>query len=103
MALSRVTGLHHLYTFVALVLLALALAVLWVMGLSIEATVWLTWTVGALALPTLAVTGLVPERRGSAWAAVCLCLVAMALFSAWAVARQTKGDAWLTWWAFVFA
>jgi peptidoglycan/LPS O-acetylase OafA/YrhL len=84
-------------------MLALGLAVLWVIGLSEDATVWLTWTVGTLAIPALAVTGLVPERRGSAWAAGCLALVAAALLIAWLVGWRTNGDPWLAWWTLVFA
>jgi hypothetical protein len=87
---------------IAPVFLALGLAVLWVIGLAEQSTVWLTWAVGALALPTLATTGLVPERRAGPWAALCLALVAVALLAVWLVGWRSGADPWLTWWTLVF-
>jgi hypothetical protein len=85
------------------VFLALGLAVLWVIGLSEDATVWLTWVAGALALPVVAAAGLVPEREASGWAALSLWLVGIALAVAWAVALRTGAVPWLTWWTLVFS
>jgi hypothetical protein len=85
------------------VFLALGLAMLWLIGLAEDATVWLTWVVGTLALPLVATTGLVPEREGSGWAALSLWLVAFALGAAWAVGWRTEAAPWLTWWTLVFA
>jgi hypothetical protein len=84
------------------VFLALGLAVLWVIGLAQDATVWLTWALGALAVPTLATTGLVPARRASAVAALCLALVAIALLAVWLVGWRSGADPWLSWWTLVF-
>jgi hypothetical protein len=83
--------------------LALALAVLWLMGLMEGATDWLTWWLGALAIPTLAVTGLVPERSSSPSGGVCLGLVFLALIALWVVGRRTGADGWLVWWTLVMA
>jgi hypothetical protein len=82
--------------------LALGLTVLWVIGLSEDATVWLTWGVGALAIPMLATTGLVPERQASGWAALCLMLLGAALGLLWLVGWRAGADGWLTWWTLLF-
>jgi hypothetical protein len=84
------------------VFLALGLAVLWVIGLAEDSTTWLTWVVGALVIPMLATTGLVPERQASAWAALCLALLALALAAAWLVGWHSGAVPWLTWWTLAF-
>jgi hypothetical protein len=79
------------------------LTALWVIGLSEDATVWLTWTVGIAAALSFATVGLIPERRGSLWAAACLGLLAAGLGALWIVGRCTEATSWLTWWTFVAA
>jgi hypothetical protein len=82
--------------------LALGLATLWVMGISVDATVWLVWAVGAAAPPTFAVIGLIPERASSTPAALCLLGLGLALLALWLAGVVTHATAWLTWWTLVF-
>jgi hypothetical protein len=82
-------------------LIGLGLAALWVIGLSVDATVWLTWCVGIAASLAFATVGLIPERNGSAWAGLCLGGLAAGLFAGWLIGLAGKATAWLCWWTFV--
>jgi len=84
-------------------LIGLGLATLWVVGLAVDATVWLTWSVGALAPLCATTVGLVPERRGSALAALCLLALSGAELGLWMVGLGCEATPWLTWWTFVGA
>ncbi|HEY8923634.1 MAG TPA: hypothetical protein VIU64_04585, partial [Polyangia bacterium] len=84
-------------------LLGAGLAILWVIGLSIDATVWLTWIDGIAAALSFASVGLIPERRGSLWAAFCLGLLALGLFVLWMLGLEHRATPWLTWWTLVAA
>jgi hypothetical protein len=79
----------------------LGLGALWIIAMSVDATDWLTWSVGIAAALSLAAVGTIPERRGSAWAAGCLGALAAGLFAAWVVALATEATPWLAWWTFV--
>ena len=83
--------------------LGLGLATLWVVGLSVDATVWLTWAAGIAATLALAAVGLVPERHSSLVAGAALGLIALALAGLWVVGLATHATPWLTWWTFVAA
>jgi hypothetical protein len=84
-------------------LIGVGLTAMWVIGLSEDSTVWLTWTVGIIAALSFATVGLIPEKRGSLWAAACLGLLAAALGVMWLVGLITHATPWLTWWTFVAA
>lgn len=79
------------------------LTAMWVIGLSEDATIWLTWLVGIAAALSFATVGLIPERRGSLWAGACLGLLAAGLGLMWLVGLATHATRWLTWWSFVAA
>ena len=84
-------------------MIGLGLAVLWIVGMSVDATVWLTWTDGIAAALTLATVGIIPERHSSAWAALCLGAITAGLFVLWLVGLARHATSWLTWWTFVAA
>jgi uncharacterized integral membrane protein len=84
-------------------LLGLGLATLWVIGLSVDATVWLTWCDGIAATLAFATVGIIPERRGSIWAALCLGAIATGLLALWIAGLEEKATVWLTWWTLVGA
>lgn len=84
-------------------LLGFGLAVLWVIGMSVDATVWMTWADGAAAALAFATVGVIPARSSSAWASLCLLALAGGLFGVWAVGLAEGGTPWLTWWTFVGA
>jgi hypothetical protein len=84
-------------------LIGLGLATLWVVGLAVDATVWLTWSVGAAAVLCVATVGLIPDRRGSAVAALCLLALSAAELALWIAALVCEATPWLTWWTFVGA
>ena len=84
-------------------LLGLGLALLWVIGLSVNATAWLTWLDAMAATISFATAAVVPERRGSLWAAFCLGGLATGLLGLWVVAIASHATPWLTWWTFVAA
>jgi hypothetical protein len=81
-------------------LLGLGLAALWIVGLNEDATIWMTWCNGIAAALCFATVGLIPDRRGSPWAAFCLGAIAAGLLAVWIVALRTDGSAWLAWWTF---
>jgi hypothetical protein len=83
--------------------IGLGLAALWVTGLSVDATTWLTWLDGIAAALCVLAVGLIPERRSSAGAAMCLGLIACGLFAIWILGLHREATAWLTWWTFVAA
>jgi hypothetical protein len=84
-------------------LIGLGLAALWIIGLSVDATVWLTWLVGIAAALAFATVGIIPERQGSPWAALCLGGLTTGLFAMWIVGLACHATAWLAWWTFVGA
>lgn len=84
-------------------LIGVGLTAMWVIGLSEDATIWLTWLVGIAAALSFATVGLIPEKRGSLWAAACLGLLAGGLGVMWLVGLCTHATPWLTWWTFVAA
>lgn len=84
-------------------LIGAGLTAMWVIGLSEDSTIWLTWMVGIIAALSFATVGLIPEKRGSLWAAACLALLAGALGVMWLVGLVTHATPWLTWWTFVAA
>jgi hypothetical protein len=71
--------------------------------MSVDATVWLTWTVGIAAALAFATVGLIPARRGSTLAALCLGAVAGGLLLLWILGLESHATAWLSWWVFVAA
>lgn len=79
------------------------LTAMWVIGLSQDASVWLTWLVGIAAALSFATVGLIPEKRGSLWAAGCLALLSGGLGVMWIVGLAVHATPWLTWWTFVGA
>jgi hypothetical protein len=80
--------------------IGLGLTSLWIVGLSTDATVWLTWLVGIAAMLCFATVGFIPARRGSLLAAFGLGLLATGLLAAWIVGLRFAATPWLTWWAF---
>jgi hypothetical protein len=83
--------------------IGLGLAALWIVGMSVDATVWLTWTVGIGAALSLATVGIIPDQQGSAWAALCLGALASGLLALWIVGLRLNATAWLAWWTFAAA
>jgi hypothetical protein len=81
----------------------MGLLVLWVLGLLLDATVWLTWTVGVLALAPIGIVGLVPGAGTARPAGVCLLLTAAALLSIVVAALGREATPWLTWLSLAFA
>jgi hypothetical protein len=77
------------------------LAAMWVTGMAVDATVWLTWLVGIAAALSFAAIGLIPDKRGSIWAALSLALVSGGLGTMWLVGLVSHATPWLTWWTFV--
>jgi hypothetical protein len=77
------------------------LAAMWVIGMGVDATVWLTWLVGIAAALSFATVGLIPDRRSSIWAALSLALVSGGLGTMWLVGLVWHATPWLTWWTFV--
>ena len=84
-------------------LIGFGLTAMWVIGLSEDSTVWLTWLVGIVAALSFATVGLIPERQGSLWAGACLALLSGGLGVMWLVGLFTHATPWLTWWSFVAA
>jgi hypothetical protein len=82
--------------------LAMGLATLWLIGISVDATVWLTWSVGAAAPPAFAVVGLIPERASSPLAGLCLFALGAGLLALWLAGGLAGATPWLRWWTFVF-
>lgn len=83
--------------------IGLGLGALWVTGLSVDATTWLTWLDGIAAALCVLAVGLIPERRSSLAAALCLALIAGGLLVLWIVGLRQEATGWLTWWTFVAA
>ena len=83
--------------------MGLGLTAMWVIGLSQESTTWLTWLVGIAAALSFATVGVIPERRGSLWAAACLAMLSGGLGVMWLVGVGVHATPWLTWWTFVAA
>ncbi|HXU61737.1 MAG TPA: hypothetical protein VN962_08565 [Polyangia bacterium] len=84
-------------------LLGLGLAALWLVGLDEDATLWMTWCNGIAAALCFATVGIIPDRRGSPWAAFCLGAIAAGLLAMWVVALRTHATPWLAWWTFAAA
>ena len=82
-------------------LIGLGLAVLWIVGMSVDAAVWLTWCAGIAAALAFATVGIIPDRNGSVWAALCLGGITAGLFALWIIGLATHATPWLTWWTFV--
>lgn len=81
----------------------LGLVVLWVIGRTEDATAWLLWFEGSVALGVVAVVGLVPARRSGRLAGACLLGLTLALFALWLIAVLDDGTPWFAWWTFTFA
>ena len=79
------------------------LTAMWVIGLSEDATIWLTWLVGIAAALSFATVGLIPEKRGSLWAGRLPGPPRGGLGVMWLVGLGTHATPWLTWWTFVAA
>jgi hypothetical protein len=88
---------------VAAAVIGLSLATLWVLGLCLHATVWLTWVIGIAASLSLAIVGLIPERRGALWGAFFLGFLGAGLVAASVSGLSLHATRWLSWWAFVAA
>src|SRR5262245_61842902 len=84
-------------------MIGIGLAALWIIGMFVDATIWLTWIVGIGAALSLATVGASPERHSSAWAALCLGGLTAGLLAAWIVGLATHATPWLAWWTFVTA
>jgi len=78
--------------------LGAGLTVLWVLGLSTDATVWLTWSLGIAAALSFATVGLIPERRSSSWAAFCLGALTLSLFVLAMEGYDRHATTWLSSW-----
>ncbi|HVV51780.1 MAG TPA: hypothetical protein VHO06_19080 [Polyangia bacterium] len=81
--------------------LSLGLVVLWVAGLSLQASAWLTWLellAGVVAFGGSARFGETPRARAAGWGAL-----AAALAVVWIVALAVRATGWLTWWTLPFA
>ena len=84
-------------------LIGAGLAAIWVIAMAVDATVWLTWLIGIAAALSFATVGLIPDKRSSAGAAVCLALLTGGLGTMWLVGLVTHATPWLTWWTLVGA
>ena len=84
--------------------LGVGLAVLWIFGVTYDATAWLTWLdlVAALCafLIAIGVGAAATGRSVSAGGALAL---GLGLGALWIIAVATAAIPWLTWWTFAFA
>ena len=83
------------------VILGIGLIVLWIVGLSAGATLWLSWLDGIAGLVAilLGITAVSAARAGAAgWG-----LMALGLFVLWIIGLAAHGPLWLAWWTFAFA
>jgi hypothetical protein len=84
-------------------LIGLGLTALWIVGMCEDATVWLTWCDGIAAALAFACVGVIPDRRGSLWAGLCLGGIAGGQIVLWLVAVARHATPWLAWWTFAVA
>src|SRR5690348_8906502 len=83
------------------VVLGVGLIILWIVGLSAHATLWLSWLDGVAGLVAilLGIAAVPVARAGVAgWG-----LMAFGLFILWIVGLAAHGPGWLAWWTFAFA
>src|SRR4051812_23408572 len=83
--------------------IGLGLTALWILGLSFDATFWLTWGAGTLAALAFATVGIIPERYSSLWAGFCLGAIATALGALWILGLAYQASSWLVWCTFAAA
>lgn len=83
-----------------MVLLGLALGIVWIVGLSYDATRWLTWLDFIVAVVSLCSSlvpiGAVRTLRVAPFA------LSLSLFVLWVVGLATHAQSWLVWWTFAF-
>jgi hypothetical protein len=80
--------------------LAIGLAILWVVGLGHHATPWLTWLDGLAAVCGLIIAFYASDDEDLARAPIAL---AAGLGLLWIIGLGAHGQRWLAWWTFGFA
>ena len=81
--------------------LAVLLAILAVMALSEQGTIWLTYLEGVAAFLAVGAAILIPARARPFRAMTPPFLLAMLMFASFAIGLQTGASYWLCWWNFV--
>lgn len=83
------------------IVLGIGLAVLWIVGLALNATPWLTWLNGVAALCSFGIAALVAPDTPAARQSVPPILAALGLFAMWIIGLATRSTEWLVWLTFV--
>ncbi len=89
--------------------LGIGLVILWLVGLSDHATLWLTWLDGLAGLAAFGVAA-VASDQATGGATVTMARTAggplgisLGLYILWIIGLATHAERWLTWWTFAFA
>ncbi len=85
------------------VALGVGLILLWIVGLAVGATEWMTWLDGIAGLLLFLNAAQVGEGSGWLRSSAGPGLVGAGLAAMWIVGLATHADAWLSWWTFAFA
>jgi hypothetical protein len=84
--------------------LGIGLAILWIVGLSNHAAMWLTWLDGLAALCAFGVaSAAVPDVTRSTAVTASPIVLATGLFVLWIIGLAVHAEGWLAWWTFAFA
>jgi hypothetical protein len=84
--------------------LGIGLAILWIVGLSNHAAIWLTWLDALAALGAFAVAAAaVPDTPRSTAVAASPILLATGLFVVWIIGLAVHAESYMAWWTFAFA
>ena len=86
----------------SLSVLALALLLLWVVGVTDGATPWMTWLDGVAAVLTLLLVPVTRPSIGPVGAAVVPSLIGSGLVAMFVVGLATHASGWLTWFTGAF-
>ncbi len=86
----------------SLSVLALALLLLWVVGVTDGATPWMTWLDGVAAVLTLLLLPVTRESSGPVGVAAVPTLIGIGLVVMFAVGLPTHASGWLTWFTGAF-
>jgi hypothetical protein len=82
--------------------LGIGLVILWIVGLSNQATGWLTWLDGLAAIVAFGIAAAAVSDGTGAMAASPIGL-SVGLFVLWIVGLTMHSETWLAWWTFAFA
>lgn len=84
--------------------LGVGLVILWIVGLSNHATMWLTWLDGLAAIAAFGVAAAaVPDTTRTGVLAASPIGLSVGLFVLWIIGVAMHVETWLAWWTFAFA